>query len=440
MLSKITDTLSRSLDRLVQRYVPDPFVIALLLTFFVLLAGWVFTPTSWDQVVLSWGDGFWSLLTFTLQMVMVLVGGFVVADSAPVSGFLKKISQLPRTAAQAILLVTLASCLASWINWGLGLVVGALLAVEVAKAQPRVSFRALVASAYGGFIVWHGGFSASIPLVVNTPGNFSEKWIGGVISTSETIFSSLNLVALLATVLVLVGLNLKLGLSYARESQALDFEDDSQVSFSHPSTPAEKLDSSRFMILGIFLIGLTYFFLLVRGGSFQLNLNTVNFIFILLGLILHKTPRAYLHSLGRGASKVGPLLIQYPIYAGIMGVMVHSGLAEGISNFFIQLSSAESLALWTFYSAGLVNLLIPSGGGQWAIQAPIVIPAALELGADLPKVIMAVAWGDAWTNLAQPFWALPLLSIAGLKIRDILAHCLILLVGTGIVLSLVFYI
>jgi short-chain fatty acids transporter len=166
-----------------------------------------------------------------------------------------------------------------------------------------------------------------------------------------------------------------------------------------------------------------------------LNLNSVIGLFLFLAILLHQTPANLLKSLQEGVSGGSGIIIQFPFYAGIMAVMKDSGMALQISQSFVTISSAETLPFWSFISAGLVNIFVPSGGGQWALQAPIVIPAAIELGAEINRVAMAVAWGDAWTNLIQPFWALPVLAIAGLKAKDIMGFCLIQLLVSGVIIS-----
>jgi short-chain fatty acids transporter len=160
-------------------------------------------------------------------------------------------------------------------------------------------------------------------------------------------------------------------------------------------------------------------------------------LFLFLAIVLHGTPRSLLHSLQQAVQGGSGIIIQFPFYAGIMAVMVQSGLAQSMSQWLISMASADSLPVWSFISAGIVNIFVPSGGGQWAVQAPVVLPAAVELGADVSRVAMAVAWGDAWTNLIQPFWALPVLAIAGLKAKDIMGFCLLQLVITGVIIALV---
>jgi len=200
--------------------------------------------------------------------------------------------------------------------------------------------------------------------------------------------------------------------------------------------PADKLENSMVLALLVGFAGIAYlvqYFL--KGGS--LNLNIVNYLFIFLAIVLHGTPRRLLHSLQQAIQGGAGIVIQFPFYAGIMAVMIQSGLAQSMSEWFVSFASAQSLPFWSFISAGIVNIFVPSGGGQWAVQAPVMLPAALELGADVSRVAMAVAWGDAWTNMIQPFWALPVLAIAGLKAKDIMGFCLMQLLISGVIISVV---
>jgi short-chain fatty acids transporter len=216
------------------------------------------------------------------------------------------------------------------------------------------------------------------------------------------------------------------------DPKVLDDLPDTQFTITRP---AEHLENSRILAWLVGFSGLAFIFqyFLKDGG---LNLNIVNFMFLFLAIILHQTPRRLLDSLNEAVKGGSGIVIQFPFYAGIMGVMTASGLAASISSGFVSIATAESLPFWSFISAGLVNIFVPSGGGQWAVQAPVMLPAAQELGASIPRVAMAVAWGDAWTNLLQPFWALPVLAIAGLKAKDIMGYCLMLLVITGIIISI----
>ncbi|WP_136249032.1 short-chain fatty acid transporter [Halomonas borealis] len=426
--------ISRPAVKLVERYLPDPYIFVLLLTVIAAAAAIAVERQTPLAVLRFWGDGFWNLLTFSMQMLLVLVTGYMLASSPPVKRLLRRLAGLAHNPGAAIVLVTLVSLAASWVNWGFGLVVGALFAKELAK-QIRVDYRLLVASAYSGFIVWHGGLAGSVPLTIATEGHFSVEQIG-VIGTSETIFSLFNLLIVLA-LFVAVPLFNRLMLPDEKDSvyidpSLLEEDDDTRVRINRP---AERLENSMTLAWLVGIPGLLFLvdhFVLQGGG---LNLNVVNFLFLFLAIVLHRTPRSLLESLHEAIKGGAGIVIQFPFYAGIMAIMVQSGLAETLSQALISLATETTLPFWTFISAGIVNVFVPSGGGQWAVQAPVMLPAAEALGVDVPRVAMAVAWGDAWTNLLQPFWALPVLGIAGLKAKDIMGFCLVQLLLTGIIIA-----
>lgn len=433
---------AKPLVKLVDRYLPDPYIFVLLLTLVVMISAVVAEQKTPMDVISYWGDGFWALLSFSMQMLLVLVAGFMLASSPPIKKLLDAIAGFAKSAPQAIILVTLVSLAASWINWGFGLVVGALFAKALAR-KVRVDYRLLVASAYSGFVVWHGGLAGSIPLTIATAGHFAEAQIG-IIPTSETIFASFNLLLVLILFVVMPLVN-RFMLPEDKDSiyidpKALEDVSSEESNTGHASNtmmrPADKLENSRLLGWSVGGAGLVYlgYYFAVQGGS--LNLNLVNFLFLFLAIVLHQTPRSLLLSLNEAIKGGAGVVIQFPFYAGIMAVMMQSGLAQSISEGFVAIASAESLPFWSFISAGIVNIFVPSGGGQWAVQAPIMLPAAEALGADVARVAMAVAWGDAWTNLIQPFWALPVLAIAGLKARDIMGFCLMQLIITGVIISI----
>jgi short-chain fatty acids transporter len=208
-----------------------------------------------------------------------------------------------------------------------------------------------------------------------------------------------------------------------------------------PSTPAEKLEQSRIVNILIVIMGFSFILLYFRENGFDLNLNIVNFIFLFTAIALHGTPIATVKAVNKAAQSVGGILLQFPFYAGIMGIMIARGtnnisIASAISDFFVSISNAQTLPLFTFLSAGIVNIFVPSGGGQWAVQGPIMMPASQLLNANMARTAMAIAWGDAWTNMIQPFWALPALGIAKLGVRNIMGYCLIVLIYAGFIISL----
>lgn len=421
--------------KLVERYLPAPYIFVLLLTLITIGAAVIVEQQPLMTVIDQWGNGLWGLLSFSMQMLLVLVSGFMLASTPLMKNILARLAKLGNTPCKAIVLVTLISLTASWINWGFGLVIGALFAKALAR-NTQVDYRLLVASAYSGFVVWHGGLAGSIPLTIATPGHFSENQIG-VIATGNTIFSGFNL-TLLGILFVVVPLVNRMMLPPADESIFVspDKLRDEPMPTAANTRPADKLENSKLLaVIGGF-VGIAYLVnYFAQGGG--LNLNIVNSLFLFLAIVLHGTPKRLLHSLQQAIQGGSGIIIQFPFYAGIMAVMVQSGLAQSMSQWLISFASAESLPVWSFISAGIVNIFVPSGGGQWAVQAPVILPAAAELGADVNRVAMAVAWGDAWTNLIQPFWALPVLAIAGLKAKDIMGFCLVQLIVTGLIIGLV---
>ena len=428
------DKASRPLVSMVDKYLPDPYLFVIILTLVAFIAAMVFEGHGPMAVIEMWGDGFWNLLTFSMQMLLVLVTGYMLASSPPVKRLLQRLAGIANNPGSAILLVTLVSLVASWINWGFGLVVGALFAKELARLV-RVDYRLLVASAYSGFIVWHGGLAGSIPLTIATDGHFTAEQIG-VIGTGNTIFALFNL-GIVACLFIAVPLANRLMLPDDKDSVYIDpaLLGDDQPSRVRITRPAERLENSTTLAWLVGIPGVLFMadhFIFRDGG---LNLNVVNFLFLSLAIVLHRTPRSLLESLHEAIKGGAGIVIQFPFYAGIMAIMVQSGLAESMSETLISFATETSLPFWSFISAGIVNIFVPSGGGQWAVQAPVMLPAAEALGVDIARVAMAVAWGDAWTNLLQPFWALPVLGIAGLRAKDIMGFCLIQLFITGLIIA-----
>lgn len=427
--------LTNFFDRLVQRYLPDAFLFAVILTLLVFVMGIFMTGSTPIQMVQYWGSGFWDLLAFSMQMALVVVTGYVLANTPIVKSILEKISMLAKSPIQAIMLVTVIATIASLINYGFGLVVGALMAIQIAKRVPSVDYRLLVASAYSGFLVWHGGFSGSTPLLIATEGHFLEEQIG-IIKVTETLFSSFNLFIVFVLLVTLPLLNAYL--MKTREKTQItnpvidwddaEFDKKAEEAATVAETPSDRIENSFIISLLIGLLGVSFIVYHFVVNGFDLNLNIVNLTMLFLGIILHRTPRRFLNSVNDAVKNVGGIIVQFPFYAGIMGMMVASGLSEQLSMMFVNISTEFTFPLFTFISAGIVNFFIPSGGGQWAVQGPIMISAGMELGVSNAKTAMAVAWGDAWTNMIQPFWALPLLAIAGLKVKDIMGFCVIILI------------
>lgn len=433
-------------SKVVQRWLPDAFVIAVILTLVVFIAGLVFQSQSLASMAEYWGGGFWKLLNFSMQMVLILVLGSVLAMSRPVKMALIGIARLAKTPSQGVILVTVVSMLGLWVNWGFGLVVAGLFAREVARQVKKSHFPLLIASAYSGMLIWHAGLSGSIPLKIASAGSdaLSQLLDGQVIPLADTIFAWQNLTIVIALALSLPILLVMMmpdeeqRLEYAAKLAPTPSEYAANSSSRQKLSPAEQLEHLPLINFILVCIGAIYLFGYFTAGH-SISLNVINLCLLLMGLALHLTPHSYLCATKDAIGTSSGIILQFPLYAGIMGMMVESGLASSMSQWFVEISSAETLSVVTFFSAGIVNFFVPSGGGQWAVQAPIVVPAAAELGVGLDKVAMAVAWGDAWTNMIQPFWALPLLAISGLKLRQIMGYCIVILIWSGVLISSLIY-
>jgi short-chain fatty acids transporter len=421
-----------------RKYTPDPFIYALALTILAYSLGLLVGKKSPLDLALSWGREFWSLNNFTMQMVMILFLGYIVALSPLIKKILSRAAQLPKNLPQAAVYATLVSLAGSLLNWGFGLIISAFYCKELGRKFNGRQFPILVACSYSGFLVWHGGISGSIPLVISTPGNFSEELIGRVVPLQETIFSTLNMTIVAVHVIFLPLLSyLLMKWDADKRTVTLTFDEESIASLPINS-PAEKWENSAVFILIILVMAGFYWLALIKNGAFALELNQINFLLFILALVMHKSPHGFITASKAATQKIWPILVQYPFYAGIMIIMQESGLAEIISQIFVDLASLKTLPVLVYLSAGLINIFIPSGGGQWAVQGPMVIKAAQHLSADLNAAMMAVAWGDAWTNMIQPFWALPLLSIAGLKAGDIMSSLVYVFLVSGVLTSVCF--
>lgn len=429
--------VTSSFDNVMRRWMPDPLVLAIVFTVIIFLLGLALTETSPVQMVAYWGEGFWRLLELAMQFVLVLCTGYILAISPASKKVLGGLARLSSTPGSAIINVTLVALSASWINWAFGLVIGALYAKEMIRHVPGVNYRLLIASAYSGFIVWHGGLGGSIPLVINTPGHFAEATMG-LIPTSQTIFSATNIFIVVALFILVPLLNRVMMGAHGNEAEVLPEAAMDRAEPEQPTTaltPAERIENSMVISMLAGGLGLAYVIYYFVNSGFNLNINIVNFVFLTLAVLFSGTPRRFLDGLQEAVKGVGGIVVQFPFYAGIMGMMAGSGLVAIISGWFVSISTETTLPLFAFLSAGLVNIFIPSGGGQWAVQGPVMIQAAQVLGVDLARTAMAVAWGDAWTNMIQPFWALPALAIAGLKARDIMGYLLMVLLVSGVVMA-----
>ncbi|MGY2085823.1 short-chain fatty acid transporter [Blastococcus sp. SYSU DS0539] len=435
-------TLSRPLVAGVERYLPGAFVFAVVLTVIVAILALVFGDIGPAALTRAWGDGLAGLLAFMTQVALVLLLGYTLALTRPVKAGLTRIASVPKSPRAAYAFVAFVSAVASLISFGLGLVVGGVIALEVGRAARRrgmqLHYPLLVASAYSGFAVWHMGYSATGPLAAATPGSFVEEAIGRTIPISETVYSPWNLIAIVVAVAAILGTVVLLapkGKDRIIELPERMGEEEADVALTTPGTPAERMEASRVVTLIPGVALLIYLGVYFAQEGFNLTLDIVNWSFLAAILLIVRSPAELAELVGGAVRTVGEVLLQYPLYAGIIGMMTASGLAAQLSGWFTEFSSPGTLGLFAFLSAGLLNLFVPSGGGQFAVQAPIFLDAADSLGVDPAVITMAIAYGDQWTNMIQPFWALPLLAVAGLGVRDIFGFTAITCLVTGIVFA-----
>jgi short-chain fatty acids transporter len=422
--------------RYAERYIPDPYLYAVILTFITVIAALIFTPAGAAKIIDAWYKGLWAILAFALQMALVLTTGVALANAPFIKRLLEKLAGLPDHQSGAAIVIFLASAIGSWLNWGFGLVIGAIIAREIAKRLRDVDFAFLVAAAYMGFMTWASGLSSSIALVSATHGsalNIIEKQTGKIAPFSATIFTAYNLVPV---VLLLIVIPITLAFMGPAEGErktvdpdALRREDAAEAEAeSETKTFATRLENSWIITALLVAMGVAYEAGLVFAHKFALDLNNFIFIALMLGLAFHWRPIRYVRAFNAGAKTVGPILLQFPLYGGIMGIMTDTGLAGVLAQNFVAFSSHKTLAFWSFISSNIISLFVPSGGGHWAVQGPFMVPAAIKLNADPAMVAMGTAMGEQTANMIQPFWALPILAIARLGIKDIMGYCVIALV------------
>ncbi len=459
MISRIGMAISRAFERTA----PDPLVLAIALTFLtgaLALAFGVFPEEKPDVgariafLLDSWRDntsGMWKLLSFSMQMCLILVTGHALATTRPVAALIDRIAGVPASTASAAAMVAFVACAAGLVNWGLGLIVGALLAREVGRSMHmrglRCHYPLIVAAGYAAMLVWHGGLSGSAPLSMSTatgagrvlPERLVQQFPDGVPLT-QTLLSPMN-------IFISAGLLLVVPAVFALLAPRRDDEVRSCESFAasliHPRDDADEAQAvarsqrslpdmlERSPIVAWLLAALLIAAMIRFAGSASLStigLNEVNAAMLALGLILHGSPRSYMRAAEDGARGCAGIIIQFPLYAGIMAMMESSGLVVKVAQAFNAWGSERTIPLLSFLSAGVVNLFVPSGGGQWALQGPIALQAGTDAGISPGKMVMSVAYGDQLTNMLQPFWALPLLAITKVRARDIVGYTAIVMI------------
>lgn len=419
---------------LFEQVMPDPFVLSIALTLVVILLAMAFAPHASLPVILtSWYGGTFGILGFALQMILILATGYAIAEAPIVQRGLRAMAASANTPARAALLVFPIVGVAAWLNWGLGLIVGALLSREIAK-RVKVDFAWLVAGSYSAWSVCNSGLSSSIALSQASHGNalnLVEKATGQVVPLSQTIFAPFVFIPTVLIVVVMTAIFIRM---HPKAEHIVPFnepqadagasaaESDPHARVGSGVTLASYIEHSILGTLLLLVLGIGYLAMTWHAKGFELDINTTILIFLLIGLALQGTPIAYADAIRRAARQTGSMLLQYPVYGGIMGIMTGTGLASTIAKTFVAIATASTLPLWSYLSSLIITLLIPSAGGHWAVQGPFVLPAALSLHASVPRTAMGVAMAENVSNMLQPFWAVPVVAIAGIRIQRVMGY------------------
>jgi short-chain fatty acids transporter len=427
--------LADALVRLSARWVPDAFSIAALLTLVALALGLTLGGATPAQCVLAWGGGVWSLLSFGMQIALVIFAGYVLAVAPPVARALDALARVPRGPRSAVAWTACLSMVLCWLNWGVGLIASAVLVRTIGRARPDTDYRLLVAVAYFGMgATWHAGPSGSVPLLLATPGSFMirDGLLAAPVPLSQTIFTAGNLTLVAVVLVVLTAFAALLHPSRERTVSVSPQTLARLAAFEPPPrpaapTPADRLAHGPWLNRALGLLALAFVALQVRGGTFAATLDSVNLVALALGLLLHPSPASLGKAAEEAARPLHGVVLQFPLYAGIYGIIKDTGLVESLTRAFLAVSTAGTYPLVVCTYSAVLNYLVPSGGAKWAMEAPYVLGAARELGVPATRVAMAYAYGDMATNLVQPFWAIPLLGVARLEFRDILGYELLAL-------------
>jgi Short chain fatty acids transporter len=440
---------AKALDFGMDKILPDAFVLALILTLITFVMGLVLTESTPIQMLQYWGEGFWSFLSFSMQMTLIIATGYIVASAPLANRFLVKICKIPKNGVQGVVFVAIVSALLGWISWGLGLVAGAIVARTVATNLRKVNFKLYVAVAYSAAIsTGLFGISGSEFLMVNTPGYFLEEMLG-LIPLSQTVFDPSLIIAQVLSFIIIVPAIAGLIHTSPKETPEMDknildrFADQEErtrtVSLSKEDrkkmTFAERVDNSVIITWTIGLCGIGYVVFWFATKGFNLTLDIMNFTLLMLGILMHGTPRNLLVAAEEGVRSAFGVVVQFPFYAGIQGMMGASGLVFVIAQAFASISTVTSYPYLCYLCMAIVNFFIPSSGGIFMVAGPSLGQAALNLGIPANQFLISFTAGETISNIIQPFWAIPLLGIAGLKMKDIMGYCIIFFV----IITLIFF-
>ena len=420
-----------------ERWIPDALVIVWILTAVCFIFALIWGDASPVSAIKAWGNGFWVLLEFGMQVCLTMITGYILASAPIVRRTLQKLASLPNPdkPTQSIILMSLFSMVTAWLSWAFSLIASALFAVFLVHRNQKVDYRLLVAAAYLGLgCTWHAGLSASAPLLVNTPDNFliQGEILQTTIPVTETIFSPFNILLLVLVIVVVTAMMAIMHPSventYRIKPELLEqlqlFEAPEKP---HSMSPSVWLNWWPGFNLIVGMVGLAWLFgnVVRLGFANAITLNTINFFFLMLSILLHWYPWRFLKAAENAGVVVWGVIIQFPFYAGIFGLFKFTNLATAFTQAFIAIGSKNTFLLIVYWYAGILNYFIPSGGSEWAVTAPYLIPAGNALGVEASKIVVAYAWGDMMTDMIQPFWAIAMLAIVKLEFREIMGRLLL---------------
>ena len=424
------------LCRFTQRWIPDSWTVCMLLTVAAILLAMFGAGASLNESVLAWGNGMWALLELGMQFSIAMIAAHACVSSRPVYRFLDWLACLPdrNKPVQAIALIGAYALVTGYLNWALSVVASALFVPFVARRNPKADIRVIIAAAYLGICtIWHGGLSGSAPLILATPGNpllapaSGEPVIDRVLPVTETLFIPFNLVFI--AILGAVALATVMLLHPRRNVQTLTSDQIDRMmptlpEEQPPETPAARMEAfPGWVILAAILIGYPLGYSIVtRGFGASWTINAYNAVFLVAALLLQGRPSNLVRAFANGARTASGVILQFPFYAGIFGVINNTGLGAWLGELFVTFATQETYPLVVYFYSGFVNLFVPSGGSKWLIEAPYLLPAARELGVSATTTVLAYAYGDATTNFIQPFWAIPILTVTRLKFGDVLGY------------------
>lgn len=439
---KITDYFTE----FAERWVPDSYVIALVLSMAAFVLAAIFTPSNPYQIVQAWGKGFWTLLEFSMQMSLIVITGYALATTPLCKNLIVSICNKPQSPAQVYVWAVLISAAGYYLNWGFGLVFAALITKELAKQAAKkgilVDYRYLCGASWTAFYIWHMGLSGSAPLLVATANHFMVKEIG-VIPIGQTIFHPYNLILTGLSLLAIVFLFWKVMLptdnskiktfAQLRPDLAKDevVEIKKNIKITTPSEWFTYTPWFSYLIGMMFLVYLYYHF--VELGK-SLDINVLNFIFLMLIIFLYKRPADLIKAIKSSTSASWGVILQFPFYAGIFGVMKYTGLVDTLAQWVISFSTETTFPAIAALLTAVIGYFIPSGGSKWVIEAPFLIPAGQALGVPDPKTIIAYMFGGDLVALIQPFFAVPFMAVAGLEFKDFVGYSFVAFLVLGLIM------